>query len=373
MNALSSEIRRESRTEIEDARPSRSEVEDALRVLQAWARTGTPDAGDPFAEAIAGVAPRRPAYPEFSRSYPHGFLADEAYRGGLPDLQNGPESLIKGAKTAIQHVGISNFVLPIRFRTREGGEVQLETSVTGSVSLEANKKGINMSRIIRSFYKHAEESFSFEVIGGVLESYLADLESFDARIQMRLRYPMLRRALRSGLEGYQYYNVALEMAKNARQTQRIVHLDYVYSSTCPCSLELSEHARRTRNQLATPHSQRSVARVSLEISGDDMLWFEDIVDLCNKAIPTETQVMVKREDEQAFAELNGAHPIFVEDAVRLLCASLESDPRIGDFRVVASHQESLHSHDAVSILTKGDTFKQASYDPRLFDSLYHVG
>ena len=74
-----------------------------------------------------------------------------------------------------------------------------------------------------------------------------------------------------------------------------------------------------------------------------------------------------------FGELNGAHPIFVEDAVRLLCASLESDPRIGDFRVVASHQESLHSHDAVSILTKGDTFKQASYDPRLFDSLYHVG
>ena len=74
----------------------------------------------------------------------------------LPDLQNGPDSLIKGAKTGIQHVGISNFRLPIRFRTREGGEVQLETSVTGSVSLEADRKGINMSRIMRSFYKHAE-------------------------------------------------------------------------------------------------------------------------------------------------------------------------------------------------------------------------
>jgi GTP cyclohydrolase I len=31
-------------------------------------------------------------------------------------------------------------------------------------------------------------------------------------------------------------------------------------------------------------------------------------------------------------------------------------PRIGDFRVVASHQESLHSHDAVSVLTEGETF-----------------
>jgi GTP cyclohydrolase I len=83
--------------------------------------------------------------------------------------------------------------------------------------------------------------------------------------------------------------------------------------------------------------------------------------------------MVKREDEQAFAELNGANPIFVEDAVRLLCDSFESDARIGDFRVVASHQESLHSHDAVSILTKGDTFHQTSYDPRMLDTLHHVG
>ena len=170
-----------------------------------------------------------------------------------------------------------------------------------------------------------------------------------------------------------YYDVALEMAKTAQSTRRIVHLDYVYSSTCPCSLELSEHARRTRNQIATPHSQRSVARVSVALVGDDVLWFEDLVDLCTAAIPTETQVMVKREDEQAFAELNGAHPIFVEDAVRLLCESLEGEPRIGDFRVVASHQESLHSHDAVSILTMGRTFEQSSYDPRLFDTLVHVG
>ena len=83
--------------------------------------------------------------------------------------------------------------------------------------------------------------------------------------------------------------------------------------------------------------------------------------------------MVKREDEQAFAELNGANPIFVEDAVRLICQALESEARVGDFRVVASHQESLHSHDAVSILTSGSTFDQLSYDPKLFASLYHVG
>ncbi len=90
-------------------------------------------------------------------------------------------------------------------------------------------------------------------------------------------------------------------------------------------------------------------------------------------MPTETQVMVKREDEQAFAELNAANPIFVEDAVRLFCKELQADHRVGDFRIIASHQESLHSHDAVSILTEGPTFQSASLDPRLFGTLVHPG
>ena len=83
--------------------------------------------------------------------------------------------------------------------------------------------------------------------------------------------------------------------------------------------------------------------------------------------------MVKREDEQAFAELNAANPIFVEDAARAFANSLQADPRVGDFRVVASHQESLHSHDAVSVLTEGATFAAESLDPKLFATLFHVG
>jgi GTP cyclohydrolase I len=291
----------------------------------------------------------------------------------MPDLQNGPSSLIKGARTDIQHVGISNFRLPLKWRTRDGDPLVLETSVTGSVSLEASKKGINMSRIMRSFYKHADAPFDLETTDRILRTYLDDLESLDARLQLSFRYPVLKRSLRSNLEGYQYYDVAYEVIRNGQQVTRLMHIDYVYSSTCPCSLELSEHARNTRGQIATPHSQRSVARLSVVVHQGQTLWIEDLVDLCLAAIPTETQVMVKREDEQAFAELNGANPIFVEDAVRLMYEALENEGRIGDFRVIASQQQSLHSHDAVSILSKGETFQQISYDHRMFASLYHVG
>ena len=54
-------------------------------------------------------------------------------------------------------------------------------------------------------------------------------------------------------------------------------------------------------------------------------------------------------------------------------AGLMADPRVGDFRILASHQESLHSHDAVSVLTEGATFASDSLDPRLFASLIHHG
>ena len=60
-------------------------------------------------------------------------------------------------------------------------------------------------------------------------------------------------------------------------------------------------------------------------------------------------------------------------AARLFCEALRADPRVGDFRVIASHQESLHSHDAISLLTEGATFAAESLDPRLFQGLIHAG
>jgi len=327
----------------------------------------------PAADEAGEASLRHPGpsdYPSLNRSYDASFRPGDNYRASLPDLQNGPASLIVGARARLEHVGISNFRIPIRYLLRAGGEIVLETSITGTVSLEANQKGINMSRIMRSFYHHAEERFSFEVMAAAIDAYKKDLGSFDARLLMRFRFPVEVTSLRSGLRGWQYYDIALELAENDGNRRCIMHLDYVYSSTCPCSLELSEHARGERNQLATPHSQRSVARISAVLADDvpGPLWFEDLIEMARIAVPTETQVMVKREDEQAFAELNAANPIFVEDAVRAFAAPLIADPRVGDFRVVANHQESLHSHDAVAILCVGPTFANQSLEPTLFSS-----
>ena len=291
-------------------------------------------------------------YYEPDRDYDKEFSPTKDDIKTFPDLQNGPSSLIQGAPVAIQQVGIHNFKLPLTYKKRNGKTIELETSVTGSVSLEAHKKGINMSRIMRSFYDHKDETFSIDKIKDVLETYKNNLKCFDSRIMLKISYPIKQNSLRSGLEGYQYYDVVFEgdLTKDG-EFKKYIHFDFVYSSACPCSFELSEHAEKYRNRATVPHSQRSVARVSVKF--DEMLWIEDLQELCLEALQTETQVMVKREDEQAFAEKNGAYLKFVEDAVRLMYDKLTNESRITDFKIVASHNESLHSHNAVSVIVKG--------------------
>ena len=286
------------------------------------------------------------------REYDRELTVNEKYISSLPDLQNGPSSLIQGAPVAIQQVGIHNFRLPLTYKKRDGSTVELETSVTGSVSLEAHKKGINMSRIMRSFYTHKDETFSTDKIKDVLETYKENLMCFDSRIMLKISYPIRQKSLRSDLEGYQYYDVVFEgNLTREGDFKKYIHFDFVYSSACPCSFELSEHAEKYRNRATVPHSQRSVARVSVNF--DEMLWVEDLQELCLAALQTETQVIVKREDEQAFAEMNASYLKFVEDAVRLLYEKLNNESSVKDFRIIASHNESLHSHNAISVIVKG--------------------
>ncbi len=294
------------------------------------------------------------AAPRITRAYDRKFKVTDRYRAGLPDMMEAAHDAIQGAHVPIQQVGVHNFKLPLKFRTKQGKVLTLEASITGTVSLEADLKGINMSRIVRSFYDHKDAVFTGEWMGKILRAYLKDVKSKDARLKVSFSYPMLQKSLRSGLEGFQFYEVGFEgVMTRAGDYRRFIHFDFVYSSACPCSAELSEHARATRGAYTVPHSQRSKARVIVEEEPGKKIWIEDVQALCANALQTETQVMVKREDEQAFAELNGAHLKFVEDAARLLYKAFDADKRIRDFRIACSHLESLHSHDAVSVICKG--------------------
>jgi len=231
------------------------------------------------------------------REYDSNFQVTPEYRDSLPDVQNSDPAELDGARVPILQVGISGFRLPLNYVGPDGENLNIETAVTGTVSLDADKKGINMSRIIRIFYEYKKETFSPEIFARILREYKDKLDSREARLKAQFSYPMLQDSLRSGLQGFQFYDCCFEgIIDRADRIRKIIHFDFVYSSACPCASELSEHARENRNLLAIPHSQRSKARVSVEVHPDKEISLLELRDLCINGLKTETQVMVRRED-----------------------------------------------------------------------------
>lgn len=278
----------------------------------------------------------------------------KADANSLPDVQNADITAIKGANVPIAQVGVHNFKLPLKFLSRAGDVRELETSVWGTVSLGANAKGINMSRIMRTFYIFSDEVFTLNTLDLILRKMKSEVETQSANLKLSFSYPIMQTSLRSKLKGWQYYKCAYEAhIDKSGKIKSLMHFDFIYSSACPCSAELADHACANHDIYGIPHSQRSKARISVSLSKNAKIFIEDLQEHCAKALRTETQVMVKREDEQAFAELNGEYVKFVEDAARLIFAELNSDKRIADFQAACIHLESLHSHDAVSVICKG--------------------
>lgn len=144
-------------------------------------------------------------------------------------------------------------------------------------------------------------------------------------------------------------------------------VDIEYSSTCPCSAALSRqlikekftneikepvdieqvtHWIEHNTSFATPHSQRSIATISIKKTQN--LDFLMLIDLAESTLKTATQTAVKRLDEQFFAQLNGENLMFVEDAIRRLHHTLQQ--HYPSFELKVNHLESLHSHNAVAYI-----------------------
>lgn len=289
------------------------------------------------------------------RQYDNEFVPTQEYLDSMPDLQNS-----EFVGIPIDFVGIQGMHLPLKIREKNGDFQEVMAEVTGTVSLDAYNRGVNLSRILRTLYKSKDDIFDINKVEDVLRNYQRDIKTFDAHILMNFKYRIWQDALRSVKEdgtpegGWQYYNVTFDCNLDVSgEFKKIMHVQYLYSSSCPCSTALSEHAALTRGVYGIPHSQRSVAKLSLEF--DNLIWIEDVIDMCNDALTTEVLVFCKREDEQAFAEKNGAQPKFVEDAIRYLANTLNKNPDVTDYKVICSHLESLHAHQAVAVITKGKT------------------
>lgn len=275
----------------------------------------------------------------------------------------------------LEWVGMQGIDLPVLL-DEPGYQRSLHARADVQVDLPApHVKGIHMSRLYRLLDELGEsEALSPGRLHQLLQTMIDSHRDCDSRnARLRLRFDLLARRpalVSESLAGWKSYPVCIDASLIQGVFTLRLQVTVAYSSTCPCSAALSrqlvEHGfletfagqdrvdahavaawLRQNATLATPHSQRSEADISVDVAGDaPTLGLLALIDRIEQAVGTPVQTAVKRADEQAFAALNGQNLMFVEDATRRLQAALDTVHANACIHV--RHLESLHAHDAVA-------------------------
>jgi GTP cyclohydrolase I len=306
----------------------------------------------------------------------------------MPDVASGNSN----ARGALDLVGMGDIRLPVRILSKAGYTQTVSAHVQAYVSLDKeDAKGIHMSRLYLAVDRFSETaSIDPASLDSLLEEFLGTHQGLSktARISFRFELPLRRTSLKSGQTGWKSYPSQIVATRTAGETTHELQVEIPYSSTCPCSAALArqliqnnfmarfgEGTTDVRDVVqwlgteqginATPHSQRSVARVRVKLpAGLNGYPVGHLVNLVEKALGTPVQATVKREDEQEFARLNAANLMFCEDAARRVHSAMLRDNCMDDWFIRVTHLESLHDHDAVSVKVRGVA---GGYQPDIWD------
>lgn len=281
----------------------------------------------------------------------------------LPDIQcNEP-----GISIPIKRVGVENVEVPFKLESKHGGFHQMVANVSMGTNLDEKTKGISMSRLIRTLKPYLDLPLKSKLIEEIIRTLLKEVGGSEAFMKFNFRMPIIRQSIKTKNEFPLYYKCKfqgevikpygeLQMGDTWRFFQGVT---VQYASYCPCSAELCS----VLDGGAFPHNQRSFAHVLVESDKKTYLWLEDIIDAVENVIPTLPYPIIKREDEQEIGRVAAENPMFVEDAIRAISTSIDSLPGVYDWIVKCSHEESIHTSEAIAINWKGI---QYGFDGRRF-------
>lgn len=295
-------------------------------------------------------------------------------KNNLPDVA---KETITQKFTPIDWVGMGSIELPILLRQTDG-VYRIPARADAKVSLDKKpSRGIHMSRLYLIVQETlTKNEMNLGLLGQATDEFLKthdDLSS-QARVQVQFEAPLIRKALKSANQAWRSYPVVLSSVNKNGIKNYYVEVVVTYSSTCPASAALSRQLIQDgfkqqfgeksldfdvvhswlgtpQGIVATPHAQRSFARVKAEVGPD--FDYGVLIDAVEDALQTAVQGAVKREDEQEFALRNGQNLMFCEDAARRVQEVLDQKSEILDYVAEFSHVESLHPHNAVSHISKG--------------------
>jgi GTP cyclohydrolase-4 len=278
-------------------------------------------------------------------------------------------------RLSLGRVGVSG-VRRIVHLTIDGKERVFNGEFTMVADLAPHKAGVHMSRFSEILEEAALDVLAREkqparierVVEAIAKEIVQSQRAIRADVRLRAQFGLERWTPVSGKRGEETYTLIGIAHADEQGTRRVVGVEAEGMTACPCAqLMVREHslhelteagfstadAERALNALpGATHNQRGKGSVVIGVDAEhaDAVRAEDLVELVEHAMSSETYDLLKRPDE--FFIVNKAHhnPKFVEDVVRgILASALDMYADFSDATFIAASQvnyESIHKHDA---------------------------
>jgi GTP cyclohydrolase I len=248
----------------------------------------------------------------------------------IPDVQGSADT----RQIAINRVGIKDIRHPVRVKDRSEGEQHTIANFNMYVNLPQRFKGTHMSRFVEILNNH-EREVSVQSFREMLVEMVDRLEAEAGHIEMTFPYFVTKKAPVSGVPSLLDYEATFVGEIRDGVTFMNVIVVVTGTSLCPCSKQISDYGA---------HNQRS--RVTVNVSINDFIWIEELIELVEQELSCEVYGLLKRPDEKYVTERAYDNPKFVEDIVRDIAARLNADPRVDKFIIESENFESIHNHSA---------------------------
>lgn len=278
-------------------------------------------------------------------------------------------------RLSLSRVGVSS-VRRIVHLNVDGKERVFNGEFSMVADLAPHKAGVHMSRFSEILEEAALDVLAREtqparierLVEAIAKEIVQSQRAIRADVRLRADFGLERWTPVSGKRGEETYTLVGIAHADERGTRRVIGVEAEGMTACPCAqLMVREHsmhelmeagfsaadAQRALDALpVATHNQRGKGSVLIGVEPEraDAVRAEDLVEIVENAMSSETYDLLKRPDE--FFIVNKAHhnPKFVEDVVRgILASALDMYADFGDRTFIAASQvnyESIHKHDA---------------------------
>jgi GTP cyclohydrolase-4 len=298
----------------------------------------------------------------------------------MTDIRQAPHDDLQAStpevRLGLSRAGVTGVQKAIRIR-HEGREKTFSATISCTVDLDPDQKGVHMSRFSESFNTALFDEAIDEVVIG--EAFLVETlaehiarqivsrqNGTRAEVRIEAQYPLPRRTPVTGLPTQEIATLIGIAAASPQRVRRVVGVEAWGINACPCAQGMIRNSAAGRLleagfaesdidrilslvPLAT-HNQRGQG--TLLVGTESEVNAEHLVDIVEQSMSSPVYELLKRPDELFVVEHAHLQPRFVEDSVRFaLKNALDRHPALDDADFLYARQvnlETIHRHDVLA-------------------------